>query len=98
MPRDVSTRWNSTYDMIAFAVEYQDVIDQILSDKARGLRAYELSEREWLVAKQLGEVLKVRRLSDHLPHCQIRTITNLLTTLFAPRYLGARWDTFGTRM
>jgi hypothetical protein len=60
MPRDVSTRWNSTYDMLAFAVEYRDAVDQISGDKGRGLRAYELSEKEWLIAKQLSEVLKVR--------------------------------------
>ncbi|KAG1729541.1 hypothetical protein EDD22DRAFT_788839 [Suillus occidentalis] len=30
MPRDVSTRWNSTFDMLTFALEYQQVIDVIV--------------------------------------------------------------------
>ncbi|KAJ7801836.1 hypothetical protein B0H14DRAFT_2159890, partial [Mycena olivaceomarginata] len=33
IPRDVRTRWNSTYDMLAFAEEYRPVIDAITSDR-----------------------------------------------------------------
>ncbi|KAH9959715.1 hypothetical protein BGW80DRAFT_1133897, partial [Lactifluus volemus] len=29
MPRDVSTRWNSTYDMLKFAHSHQDPINQM---------------------------------------------------------------------
>ncbi|THU82347.1 hypothetical protein K435DRAFT_632528, partial [Dendrothele bispora CBS 962.96] len=29
MPRDVSTRWNSTYNMCSFAEEYRQPIDQM---------------------------------------------------------------------
>ncbi|KAH9975669.1 hypothetical protein BGW80DRAFT_1119040, partial [Lactifluus volemus] len=29
MPRDVATRWNSTYDMLKFAKSYQDPINQM---------------------------------------------------------------------
>jgi hypothetical protein len=32
MPRDVSMQWNSTFDMLLFAIEYQAVIDA-MTDK-----------------------------------------------------------------
>jgi hypothetical protein len=30
MPRDVSMRWNSTYDMLKFAYAYRDAINQMM--------------------------------------------------------------------
>jgi hypothetical protein len=60
MPRDVSTRWNSTYDMLSFALQYRSALDQLCSDRDMKLRQYELLESEWRVAKELCEVLKVR--------------------------------------
>ena len=57
MPRDVATRWNSTYDMLVFALEYRVAIDSITGD--RGMRNYELSEEEWGLVQQLGDVLGV---------------------------------------
>lgn len=62
MPRDVQTRWNSTYDMMKFALEYRAAIDKLTSkgEKDHGLRQYELSSSEWKLAKQLADVLKVR--------------------------------------
>ncbi|KAG1871908.1 hypothetical protein C8R48DRAFT_570036, partial [Suillus tomentosus] len=33
MPRDVATRWNSTFDMLTFALEYREAIDIICADK-----------------------------------------------------------------
>jgi hypothetical protein len=59
MPRDVTTRWNSTYDMLVFALEYRAAIDQICGTKANGLRKYEISAGEWRIAGQLRDVLKV---------------------------------------
>ena len=60
MPRDIRTRWNSTYRMLEFAVDYRKVVDKMTVSKPNGLRRYELSKREWRVAKQLRNVLKVR--------------------------------------
>ena len=59
MPRDVSTRWNSTYDMLKFALDYRSAFDEI-SDQSSSLRPYELSKVEWRVVEDLCEVLKVR--------------------------------------
>jgi len=57
MPRDVITRWNSTYDMLVFALEYREAIDEISGDKE--MRKYELEEEEWALVKQLCDILEV---------------------------------------
>jgi hypothetical protein len=59
MPRDVRTRWNSTFDMLDFAVEHHTAIDTITADRDMKLRQYELSEDDWNMARQLRDVLKV---------------------------------------
>jgi hypothetical protein len=59
MPRDVRTRWNSTFDMLAFALRYRAAIDDITGNKKADLRRYELDNEEWKVAEQLCSALKV---------------------------------------
>ena len=59
MPQDVSTRWNSTYDMLKFALKYQDALDTITGDKEMKLQKYEMDEEEWEIARQLRDVLEV---------------------------------------
>jgi len=59
MPRDVSTRWNSTFDMLEFAIQYRAAIDAITAARDFGLRQCELVHAEWKVAGELQEVLKV---------------------------------------
>jgi hypothetical protein len=56
-PRDVATRWNSTYDMLKFALEYCAVIDAITADKLLRLRKFELEDEEWLVVEDLVAIL-----------------------------------------
>jgi hypothetical protein len=59
MPRDVTTRWNSTFDMLDFALEHITAINVITADRDMKLRKYELSEGDWTIARHLRDVLKV---------------------------------------
>jgi hypothetical protein len=59
MPRDVTMRWNSTYDMLKFALEYRKAIDVLTADRLNGLRMYELNDTEWIIAQQLCDILAV---------------------------------------
>lgn len=60
MPHDVTTQWNSTYDMLDFAVNHRSAIDNITGEKTANLRRYELDDQEWRIALQLRDTLKVR--------------------------------------
>jgi hypothetical protein len=60
MPRDVSTRWNSTFDMLNFAVDYRSAIDAMTANRDLSLRKYELADDEWIVAENLRDILKAR--------------------------------------
>ena len=59
IPRDVVTRWNSTYDMLKFVLRYRAVIDKITTDKGLKLRRYELNNDNWAIIKDLVSILKV---------------------------------------
>jgi len=93
MPRDVSTRWNSTFDMLEFAVEYRVAIDALTGARDFGLRQYELVPAEWKIASELRHVLKVRILLlqtnvCHVFHTTFRfSRTQRCTFLEVPRIL-----------
>jgi hypothetical protein len=59
MPRDVTTRWNSTFDMLDFSIDYRPALDIITSERDMKLRQFELSKEEWEMAVHLRDVLKV---------------------------------------
>ena len=61
MPRDVLTRWNSTYNMLKFVVEYQEALDAITGDQTMKLRQYELDEEDCEIATKLRDSLKVSK-------------------------------------
>ena len=52
-------RWNSTHDMMVFALEYRKPIDSITVDKSLKLRRYELDNEGWDIIEQLVSVLQV---------------------------------------
>src|SRR5271163_2494133 len=58
MPRDVSKRWNSTFDMLDFAINYRAALDAMTS--IRNLRKYELENDEWATAANLRDTIKAR--------------------------------------
>jgi hypothetical protein len=69
LPRDVSTRWNSTYDMLEYALNHRKAIDAVSQRRKLGLRVFELSDDEWSIVEQLRNVLKVR-----LASCALRGV------------------------
>lgn len=63
LPRDVRTRWNSTFRMLDVALQYQKAIERMTGDLDKGFRELELTREEWEIAKHLRDVLKVRAFS-----------------------------------
>ena len=59
MPRDVTIRWNSTFDMLDFAVTYRKALESLTETLGMGLRDYELSYDNWVIAKDLWDILEV---------------------------------------
>ena len=59
MPRDISTWWNSTFDMIQIAIAYCEPLNDLTGCRAMKLWDYELTEDEWKIAEQLSDVLDV---------------------------------------
>lgn len=59
LPRDVATRWNSTYDMMVAFIEMKTAVVQFLDCASNGLSEYMLSEEEWEAASDLTKALKV---------------------------------------
>lgn len=59
MPRDVSMRWNSMFDMLHFALEFHPTIDLMTASCDFDLQKYELSPEEWRIATELRNILKV---------------------------------------
>jgi len=51
--------YDSTFDMLAFALQYRVAVDDIAGNKAANLHQYELSDEEWRITEQLHDTLKV---------------------------------------
>ncbi|KAG1831814.1 hypothetical protein EV424DRAFT_1268979, partial [Suillus variegatus] len=59
MLRDVSTRWNSTFDMLEYSLGHRKAVDTVTQRQELGLRKFELTDHEWEIAGQLCDVLKL---------------------------------------
>ena len=59
MPCNVTTYWNSTYEMLPVAYAYHIAYNEITSNCETKMCAYELSNKEWKIVKDLSDVLKV---------------------------------------
>jgi hypothetical protein len=59
IPQDVATRWNLTYDMLHFAIKYQDAIDGVTAYKSLKMRKFELDNNDWTIVEDLVSVLEV---------------------------------------
>ena len=76
MPRNVKTRWNSTFYLIDFGLEYRAAVDRLTNETTKkagpsstqrrsknplkNLKNLRISGREWRLLEQLRDVLKVR--------------------------------------
>ncbi|KAJ3831396.1 hypothetical protein F5878DRAFT_549610, partial [Lentinula raphanica] len=58
IPRDVATRWNSTFDMLTAFLRLKEHIVQFLDRSSNGLSDYALDEEEWDAIKDLVSILK----------------------------------------
>jgi hypothetical protein len=59
MPHDISTQWNSTFDMLNFALKYCPAINTMTATQDFDLHKYELVSGEWKIAGELCDVLQV---------------------------------------
>ena len=71
MPRDVATHWNSTFDLLEFALKHRKAVDLLTQWRELGLRKFKLCDNEWVIVEQLHSMLKVSNtLSRLVKHIQ----------------------------
>ncbi|KAK7452739.1 hypothetical protein VKT23_012140 [Stygiomarasmius scandens] len=92
MPHDVTTQWNSTYDMTSFSGDYQLAIDTMMAKKLNGLWDFELSADEWKIVCQLTLVLKI--LKDATKFFSRHDVPNLATVIPAMDYINSKFSSF----
>lgn len=79
--------WNSTYDMLEFALHYCATLDTMTDDRDMKLHQFELSKKDWDMA---AELCKALRISFTFPCCLLPLLTLQLkifkhSTLFFSR-------------
>lgn len=77
IPRDVATRWNSTYEMLSFAHTYREAYNEITANRDMKMRKYELSDKEWKIVNDLASVLKVSSMDFGRFDCYYIILTDL---------------------
>jgi hypothetical protein len=63
LPRDVPTRWNSTFRMLNTANEYRSAVDKLTSNRLMGLHKCEMTDDEFAINEELRDVLLVSDMS-----------------------------------
>ena len=53
MPRDVVTHWNSTFDLLEYALKHHKAVELLTQRRELGLRKFELADDEWVIVGQL---------------------------------------------
>jgi hypothetical protein len=89
MPCDVSTWWNSTFDMLNFTLKYCPAIDMMTATQDFDLHKYELVPADWRIAGELHDVLQVfffhsLNVCAHYILCQIFKDTTLFFSQGTP--------------
>ncbi|KAF5359917.1 hypothetical protein D9758_013966 [Tetrapyrgos nigripes] len=92
LPRDVTTRWNSTYDMTSTSCDYRPAIDSMTADRANELRAFELSGEEWNIVGQLVKVLRI--LKDATEFFSRNDVPNLAAVIPAMDKIDSTFSNF----
>ncbi|KAF8960348.1 hypothetical protein BDZ97DRAFT_1905934 [Flammula alnicola] len=59
LTRRVPTRWNSDLACLAAHIAFETPVKQLTSDSSNNLKQYALTDAQWTLAKQLGEVLEI---------------------------------------
>ncbi|KAF9223254.1 hypothetical protein BS17DRAFT_817581 [Gyrodon lividus] len=91
MPRDVLTRWNSTLDMLEYALNHRQAVDSMTQDRAPGPRKYEPDNDEWNLLEQLHDILKI--LKDAMLYFS-RATPNLATVIPAMDLIDEKLTTY----
>src|SRR6266481_8067102 len=95
LPCGVVTHWNSTFDMLNFAVQYWAIIDTMMANKSLKLWKFELETEEWTIVEDLITVLIVSICIYHQPY--ILTVFCSSTRMqhsFSSRTLAASLPSF----
>ena len=83
LPRDVPTRWNSTFKMLNTANEYRAAVDELTGNHLMGLHKCEMNDDEFAISKELRDVLLVS-------HILSVTLSRTLTWSLAGAVLSLR--------
>ena len=84
IPCNVTTWWNSTYDLLDYCLTHWSAIDRITQRHDLGLQEFELTDKEWNLAEQLHDSLKVHLLHIHMVCMLSHTATITASLYFKP--------------
>lgn len=56
----ISMTWNSSFDMLAFFLDYRKVVNTFTMDCEAQMKDYDIDDKEWELAEDLCDLLQVR--------------------------------------